>query len=293
MKFSLRAFSKIFSTESRPHERRTPSSTPLGHLRYKTYEVLHTVAVESRLELTVKIGLAVLIVLNVLVVILETVPSIEQTWGKPFADFELFTIVVFSIEYLLRLWSIVESPRYAHPVAGRIRYIFSVFALIDLASILPFYLPALIKFDLQFLRGFRLLRLLRILKLGSYSHSLSTLVRVAKNKRSDIGVSLTMILLLIVLSACVFYFLEHDAQPTVVSDIPATIWWGVAKISALKFVNITPVTVAGKVCDAIMSALGIIFIAIPSCIFAAGLIEEFDHRKHKATCPNCGHQMHI
>lgn len=287
---SLKALSSIFSSETGPSKRR--SRKDYKNLRHYIYDLLHTVVIDTTAELYVKIFLAVIIALNVTAVIVESVPSIENEYRQYFYVFEIFTIVVFSLEYVLRVWSIVESERFKHPIIGRLKYVFSFYALIDLLSILPFYLPVLVGLDFRFLRGLRLLRLLRILKLGGYSDSLSLLSKVAKRKVYDIAVSLTLIFLLIILSACMLYFLEHESQPEKVSDIPTTIWWGVARLTSLKYIDIIPTTGLGKLVDAGLSFLGIIFFAIPSGIFAAGLIEELDHRKHKKqVCKNCGAEV--
>lgn len=289
--YLTKVFSSILSTINRNPDHRGQrwlySSSGYKKTRHYVYELLHTVTIETRAELVTKIVLTALILTNLIVVILETIPSVAANYSEELRTFEIITVIVFSLEYALRIWSIVEVQKYSNPISGRIRYALSFFALIDLFAVLPFYLP-IIGVDLRFIRSLRLLRLLRILKLGQYSNSLGMLFRVAKKKKYDIAVSLTIILLLIVFAGCMLYFLEHEDQPDVVSDIPTAIWWGIAKLTALSYMQIIPVTIAGKVCDSILSFLGLSFFALPSGILAAGFIEEIEASKKKPVCPHCG-----
>ena len=289
-----RIFSSIASTNGEDDKsgkrRRLYNRSGYKKARHYVYELLHTVTVETRAELVTKIILTTLILINMIAVVLETIPSIANKYGDLLYTFEIVTVMVFSIEYALRVWSIVEVQKYHSPISGRMRYGLSFFALIDLFAILPFFLPV-IGFDLRFIRSLRLLRLLRILKLGQYSNSLGMLFRVAQKKKYDIGVSLSIILLLIIFAGCMLYFLEHEDQPHVVTDIPTTIWWGLAKLTALSYVEIIPVTIPGKVCDAILSFLGLSFFALPSGILAAGFVEEIESRKMKPICPHCGKDL--
>ncbi len=283
----------ILSTDQKELSKRprlSSRSSEYKKAQHYVFELLHTIAIETRAELVTKIILTSLILLNLTAVILETIPSLQE-YSSIFTTFETITVVVFTLEYILRVWSIVDGQKYNGSFSGRLKYCLSFYSLIDLLAILPFYLPVLIGFDLRFIRSLRLLRLLRILKLGQYSNSLGMLYRVATKKKYDIAVSLSIILLLIIFAGCMLYFLEHDYQPEVVSDIPTTIWWGLAKLTALGYVEIIPVSIPGKVCDALLSFLGLSFFALPSGILAAGFVEEIESRKRKQNCPHCGKEI--
>ena len=134
--------------------------------------------------------LITLIVLNVVAIILESVESIAIAYKAEFALFELVSVIFFSIEYILRVWSITEDPRYAHPVWGRLRYIFSVMALVDLLAILPFYAALSGRFtsviDARFLRALRMFRLLRLFKIVRYVRALRIIVDVFRNKKEEL-----------------------------------------------------------------------------------------------------------
>ncbi len=256
--------------------------------RRRVYELLISPEVETRTERFLRAGIAALIVLNVLAVVLESVESIERACSGIFLAVELFSITVFTIEYLLRLWSVVEVPNYAHPIFGRLRYAVSFVALIDLVAVLPFYAHALITFDLRFVRGLRLLRLFRALKLGRYSRSLTLLAKVFRSKRDDILVSLFIIMLMLVLSSSLMFFLEHEEQPKAFPNIPAALWWGVATLTTVGYGDIYPVTAVGKICSAVIALLGIGLVALPSGLIVAGFLEEMQSGKASRTCPHCG-----
>ena len=136
-----------------------------------------------------------LIITNVIAVILETVEGLYVAYTEFFTGFELFSVAVFTVEYLVRLWVVVDSPNenYRHPFNGRLRYAVTPMALIDIAAILPFYLSLLIPVDLRFMRVFRLLRLL---KLTRYSTALQTLGAVLYDQRRTLGASIFVMLIL-------------------------------------------------------------------------------------------------
>jgi voltage-gated potassium channel len=255
------------------------------------YELLHTPEIETTLERITRIVITTLIIASILSVMLETVKEIDEQFGTLLYAFEVFTVIVFTIEYVFRVWSIVEDPQYSHPIIGRIRYIISFMAIIDFIAVFPFYLPGIVRVDLRFLRGLRLFRLLRIFKLGRYSSSLNMISHVISSKRHDIAVTLFVIIVILVLSSSLMYFLEHEAQPNVFPSIPATLWWGVATLTTIGYGDVYPVTVAGRICASIISVLGIGLFALPSGILVAGFIEEINAQKSKPIYPHCGKEI--
>ena len=175
-------------------------------LQQRVFDDLGFAATDTLRARLIGSGLMLLIAVNVLAVILETVPSIAADYRAAFYAFELFSVVVFSIEYLLRLWVCPLDPRYARPWTGRLRYLLSPMALLDLAAILPFYLPFLIKLDLRFLRALRLFRLFRLFKAGRYSTSLALFGQVAREKREELVISAGAVLLVLVFAVLSFSF---------------------------------------------------------------------------------------
>ncbi len=228
-----------------------------------------------------------LIFLTVVAIVLESVPSINQCCATGFRLLEWLTVVVFSIEYVLRLWCCVESPKYPHAVGGRIRYLLSPMALIDLLAILPFYLPLILTSNMLFLRSFRFFRLFRIAKLGRYSTAFQVLGQVVCAKRAELLVSGFAVFILTVLSAIVMFYAEHEAQPQIFPDIPASILWAIATLTNMGHSD--PTTALGKCMAAMLDLLGLAMLALPTGVLGAGFVEEFQsRRKPPMQCPHCG-----
>lgn len=264
----------------------------LNYLRRKAYALVEPVSVEDlstqKFDLF-DIFIIVLIFLNIVAVILHSIKSIALRFPSFFDNFEYFSIAVFTFEYLIRLWSCTANPKYRRPILGRLKLIFSPLALIDLIAILPFYLPLLLPIDLRFLRALRLLRIFRIAKIGRYSESLHLFGRVFKSRRTELGLSFFLILILLVISSSFLYFVEEKAQPEVFKSIPAAMWWGVVTLTTVGYGDIYPITTFGKIFSSFISILGIAFFALPAGILSAGFIEELQTKRGKGKfCPHCG-----
>ena len=249
-------------------------------LKARTHEILEDYHFKDTIAKIVNIFIISLIVLNVIAVILETEESL-QVYSKYFKAFEIFSVIVFTIEYLLRIWSATADKRFKRPILGRLKFMIQGFSIIDLMSILPFYLPLLLPFDLRFIRIFRLFRILRVLKLGRYSEAIQSIARVIKNKSADLlSVVFVIIVLLIVTSGCMYY-IEHDAQPKQFPSIMSTMWWSVVTLTTVGYGDVYPITVLGKIFGAIIAFLGIGMFALPAAILASGFTEELQRKKNK------------
>lgn len=225
------------------------------------------------------------IVLNVIAVILETVNFLETRYGWFFAVFERASVAFFSLEYVLRIWSCTAQPRYTHPFSGRLRFALSPLILIDLLAVLPAYVGATV-LDLRFLRIMRAMRVFRVLKIARYYQALRVVVRVFVEKKEQLVVSLSMLLMILVVCSCLMFFLEHAAQPDKYSSIPAAMWWAVSALTTVGYGDITPVTPLGKFVSAVISVLGIGLFAVPAGILASGF-QDVLQRQHRV-CPRCG-----
>lgn len=234
-----------------------------------------------------------LILLNLIAVCLETVDSYYRANQIWFKDFELFSIFIFSLEYLLRIWSCTSMKKYRHPVKGRLKYLISPGSLVDLAAILPFYLPLISGLDLRSLRLIRMIRFVRFFKLGRFLNASRVIRRVFEAKKEELIVSMLIVLSLIILASSVMYFVEHDVQPDKFSSIPETMWWSVATLTTVGYGDVYPITTIGKTLTACISILGIGVFALPAGILASGFSDEFKRRNTShATCPHCGKELH-
>jgi voltage-gated potassium channel len=266
------------------------------------YELLITPEMETRLERFVRGGISILILANVLMVVLETVPPIQARFARAFYLGEVVSVVLFTIEYVLRMWASVEEPGYHRPILGRLRFGLTFFALVDLIAILPFYLPHLISVDLRFLRGLRLLRLSRMFKLGRYSSGLAMYGQILKEKSQELVVSMALLCLVLLMASSVMYFLESAAQPQHFSSIPASMWWGIITLTTIGYGDVFPVTPWGRVFGGVIAVIGIGFVALPSAILVGGMMEHMERKKKEAAaaasqdsaagpaqrCPHCG-----
>jgi voltage-gated potassium channel len=224
--------------------------------------------------------LIVLVVLNVLAVVLESVEHLSIAHGPVFHAFDLASVAIFSAEYLLRLWTAVEmaEPRFRHPLWGRLRWAVSPMALIDLLAVLPFYLGIVVEMDL---RAIRVLRVLRMFKLGRYSMAMSVMVAVARQEARAIGAVLFVMMVILVLASSLIYLFEHRAQPHVFADIPTSMWWAVVTLTTLGYGDMVPVTPMGRVLGGLTAVLGVGMIALPAGVLASGFSEQMRIRREE------------
>lgn len=258
-------------------------------LRTRTYEILEVAGPGDTASRVFDVSMMGLIILNLIALSVETVVWIHSAWPVGFFVFECVSVGIFTVEYAVRVWCCVESPKYRRLVVGRLLFMLSVFAIIDLLAILPFYLPFL-GLDLRFLRIARLFRVFRVAKLGRYSGAVRTLGNVLRSRKEELGVTLFVLIVLLLLASCLMYFAEHEAQPEVFSSIPAAMWWGVTTLTTVGYGDVYPVTIAGKIVASIIAILGIGMFALPTGILGAGFVEEMQKRKIRR-CPHCEKEL--
>ena len=249
-------------------------------LKKRTAAVLHATGDKSRFTRFVDIALMILITLNVVAVVLESVPEIREPLFGLFLAFEILSVGIFTIEYILRVWSVTEGDwqqTYRHPVWGRLRYMCSPLALIDLLAILPFYLALFFSVDLRFLR---VLRLLRILKLTRYSTATTMLFDVFREEARVIGASLFVLVLLMVVASSLIYLAEHAVQPEDFGTIPRSMWWAIITMTTVGYGDAVPITGTGKLIGGLMGVIGIGMVALPAGILASGFNRAM-HARHE------------
>jgi len=211
-----------------------------------------------------------LIIANVLAMILESHVSIRNVYGLYFNFFETVSIYIFSFEYLYR----IRLAYLDNQLKGVSKYVFSTFGLIDLISILPFFLNQFVKVDGRFLRILRLFRLTRIFKLGRDSSSLKLFVKALRGVRNELKFTLFLSSLAILFSASAIYYLEHEAQPEKFSSITESIWWATVSLATVGYGDVYPITPGGKIFASLISLIGIGIVAIPTGIISASFVEE-------------------
>ena len=260
-------------------------------LKLRLFKILERSVGGDYISRITDIFLVVLILVNAAAVVLETVRGLYAEYRVIFAAIELFSGIVFSIEYILRLWVCTQEKRFKRTISGRLKYMLTPLALIDLAAVLAFYLPFVIT-DLQLLRLVRLVRLLRLLQVIRYSESLKTFTELYRMKRQELSMVFLAIGLLLVVSSAVIYHVEHEAQPEAFSSIPASMWWGVSTLTTVGYGDVYPSTPLGKFFGAIIALLGIGFFALPAGILGSGFVAIMRRKSRDPfVCPHCQREI--
>lgn len=256
----------------------------MNHLRKRTAELLEAQRPNDPLGRAVDLVLIFLIFANIVLIILETDPEIGQTRSDLFWRFEVFSVGVFTLEYMLRLWSCVdrEGRPEMSPARARMRWVLSPLGLIDLLAILPFYiflfLPGSAE-SLLMLRIFRGLRLLRVFKLTRYSPALRILRTVLVREANTLLVVAFMMLVILILASWGVYMIERSAQPEYFGSLPKALWWAVVTVTTVGYGDVVPLTPLGKFFAGLISLVGIGMAALPAGILASGFATEMRRRE--------------
>ena len=216
----------------------------------------------------------ILIFLSLIAFSIETLPDNSDYTVALLNTFEVICVVVFTIEYILRIL-VSEKP---------IKYIFSFFGLIDLLAILPFYINRSI--DLRALRAFRIFRIFRALKLIRYNKALNRFHIAAKIVKEEVYLFLIVTLIFIYLASAGIYFFENEAQPEVFASVFHSLWWAVVTLTTVGYGDVYPITLGGKIFTFFILMIGIGVVTIPAGLVATALSKareiEKDDLKRKA-----------
>ena len=244
-------------------------------LRNKTFLFLEISTPEDRASYWFDMFMVVLILSNVAAIILETVDVISEAAGSFFYLFELFSVIIFTTEYILRVWSSVEDPsgRFSSPFLGRLRYILSPMAIIDLIAFLPFYLSTFFGVDLRILRLFRLLRLV---KLTRYSPALNAVGATMVSQHRALTAAFLVMIMALLFSSSIMFVFENEVQPEKFSSIPTAMWWGMATLTTVGYGDVAPITPMGQLFGIITMIIGIGMFALPTGIIATGFANEME-----------------
>lgn len=263
----------------------------------RVYEILEPAEkgdLESRIF---DVFIVTMIVVSVLAAMLRTMDGMVDQYGILLRSIEVFCIVIFTDEYIFRLWSCTSDERYKKPFWGRVKFFFTPLALVDLFAFLPFYLILFFP-DTSYAGATFVFRLLRIFKMFRYSDSLRAFASVFVRKRQQLAATFSVTMVLLVISSSLMYLAEREAQPDAFSSIPDTLWWGAVTLTTVGYGDVYPVTSMGQIFGALTALLGIGLVALPSGILASGFVEEFGRKRDGGEedepqfCPHCGRDVH-
>ena len=241
--------------------------------RYKIYALVNETPTSGNLHHIFDMFIVTWVIVSVLAVIFESVQSISYYLHSEFIILDTIAVVIFSTEYIMRIYSAPEDPKYQAWFKGRVSFAFKPTSIIDFMAIVPFYLESLLHhlFDLRFLRVFRLMRLL---KLARYSGATQSLFTVIKREWPVMKAAVFILLLLVMLAACLGYVFEHEAQPDKFENIPQAIYWSVITLASVGYGDISPITPAGRAVTIVIALLGIGIFAIPAAILSSALSDQ-------------------
>ncbi len=250
--------------------------------RKRIYEIIEVGRGEDRISKIVDNFLIVLITLNLLAFVIETVPSIKAMWGWHLDIFNIVSVIIFTIEYAARIWSSVEVPflKRLPATEARMKFAMRPYLIIDLLAILPFYLSLFIPWDLRFLR---VLRLFRFLKIARYSPALATLMRVLYNERRALSGSLLLMIAMLLFSSTGIYYIERFANTEAFGTIPDAAWWAMATLTTVGYGDVSPITPLGKMFGGVVMILGLGMFALPIAIISTGFAQEMSRRDFVVT----------
>ena len=243
-------------------------------IQKRTSQLLSKGNVADKPSQYVDMILFILIVLNIAAVCLESVRHIGNEYKVAFNAFEFFSVVIFSIEYVLRVWSAPARNDLGNStnIIKRMKYIFSFTGFIDFLAIIPSILPYF--FGGLDLRWLRVLRLLRLLKISNYSSALEDFFSAIKADWRSFSAALYLMIIALFLSSALMYIAEHDSQPEKFSSIPETMWWGLITLTTVGYGDVSPVTPLGKIIGAFTAIMGVCTVALLTGIVASAFANQ-------------------
>ena len=251
-----------------------PEASP-GQIR--AYEIFFGKRPGDTTRQVVDLGITILVLLSILAIILESVAAIGEQFKTEFYAFEVFSIAVFTIEYLMRIWCAPAGHANLTSLQARWRYVRSFHGLIDLCATLPFYLHAFLpELDLRFMRA---ARMLRFLKLSHYSTALEDLFQAIRDEHESFISALYILGIAILMTSCLAYYAEHQAQPDKFGSIPDAMWWSVVTLTTVGYGDVAPITVFGKFIGVATALMGVCTVALLTGIVASSFANQMARKR--------------
>src|SRR6202011_2013857 len=254
----------------------------LAKWRRRTYEILEHGPVGDRAMRTVSRLLIFLVLVNIAAVVLESVPRYQAAFGGVFTTIEIVSLVVFTLEYSLRIWAAAEHAphRDLKPLHARLRYIASNDGLVDLVSVLPFWLAFAVPSELRIIMLFRIVR---FLKLARYSPALRSLLEALYSERRALFGCVVILTGATLITASFMHLVERDVQPEKFGTIPDAMWWAIVTLGTVGYGAAVPMTVPGKLVAGVTLLFGLMMVTLPVGIIASAFANEIRRRDFVVT----------
>lgn len=225
------------------------------------------------------IGIVVVIIVNLFVTFFSTFSQAEP-YKNVLDVIELITIILFTIEYILRIW----TSEYLYPEKSKgkavVKFIFSFYGLIDLLSFFPYYLPIFFPMGIVAFRVFRVIRIFRLFRINSQYDAFNVIIDVIVQKRNQLLSSMSIVLVFMLATSMCMYSVEHTAQPDVFENAFSGIWWATSTLLTVGYGDVYPITTIGKMLAIVISFLGVGLVAIPTGIISAAFVEQYSNAKN-------------
>lgn len=253
-----------------------------AELRHRLYEILEHGTIGDRTGLIVGRLIALLVVLNLVAMTLESVPALEARYASLFTILELFSLIVFTLEYGLRIWVAPDHAPYRHlsPRQARWRFVSSSLGIIDLLAVLPFWFAFFFPVDLRWLLVFRMVRFLKLVR---YSPAMRSLLDILYRERRALFGCFVILVGATLVVASIMHIIERDVQPDKFGTIPDAMWWAIVTLGTIGYGDVVPMTLPGRVVASFTIFLGLIMVALPIGIVATAFADEIHRREFVVT----------
>ncbi len=247
-------------------------------IRERIFNIIQIGKRDDFLSMAFDVFIVVVILSNLAATFLSTFREFDD-YKSLFDVIELVTIIIFTVEYILRLWTADFLFLDRSRIRSTFRFVFSFYGIIDLLTFFPFYLPLVFPAGAVAFRMLRVIRIFRLFKINSTYDAFNVITDVLKDKKNQLLSSISLILIMMLASSLCMYSLEHEAQPNQFSNAFSGIWWATSTLLTVGYGDIYPVTIGGKIMAIVISFLGVGMVAIPTGIISAGFVEQYTKLK--------------
>ena len=254
--------------------KKNEKKTDRKSIKKEIFDIIQIGNREDMPSMIFDIFIVLMIFINLFVTLFSTFKESGPYSGILYGT-ELVTIIVFTIEYVLRVWTADLLYPDITPGRARLKFVFSFYGVVDLLTFFPFYLPVVFPAGAVAFRMFRVIRIFRLFRINAQYDAFNVIINVLKEKKNQLLSSVFMILILMTASSLCMYSLEHDAQPDRFENAFSGIWWATSTLLTVGYGDIYPVTLMGKIMAIIISFLGVAMVAVPTGIISAGFVEQY------------------